>query len=131
MSTNTFFWGIGRRKQSIARVRLFPGTTGFEVNGKPLVEYIRNPDWEKHAMGPLLLTETVDKVGVKCRVGGGGLSGQSGALRLGVARALIACDPNLKPILRKAGMLTRDARMVERKKAGLKKARKRPQFSKR
>src|SRR5947209_7406531 len=106
MNTMSFFWGVGRRKTSTARVRLFPGGSGFLVNGKPLKEYIHNPDWEMHAFEPLKATETVDKVGIVTNVSGGGLSGQSGALRMGVARALVACDPNLKPALRKAGMLT-------------------------
>ncbi|MBI2944307.1 MAG: 30S ribosomal protein S9 [Candidatus Wallbacteria bacterium] len=131
MTSMSFFWGVGRRKTSTARVRLFPGTTGFTVNGKTLKEYIHNPDWEMYASEPLKATETADKVSIVTRVDGGGLSGQAGALRMGVARALVACDPNLRPVLRKAGMLSRDDRMVERKKPGLKGARKRPQYSKR
>lgn len=131
MSTMSFFWGVGRRKTATARVRLFPGSTGFTCNSKTLKEYIGNPDWEMHAFEPLKATETADKVGIVATLDGGGLSGQAGALRMGVARALVNCDPNLKPILRKAGMLTRDDRMVERKKPGLKGARKRPQYSKR
>jgi small subunit ribosomal protein S9 len=131
MNTMSFFWGVGRRKTSVARVRLFPGGSGFMCNGRPMKEYIANPDWENHAFEPLKATETTDKVGVMARVDGGGKSGQAGALRQGLARALVNCDPNLKPILRKAGMLSRDDRMVERKKPGLKGARKRPQYSKR
>ncbi len=131
MSTNTFFWGLGRRKTSVARVRLFPGLSGFICNGKPISEYIANSDWEMHAEEPLKLTDTADKVRIVARCDGGGKSGQAGALRLGVSRALVACDPNLKAALGGAGMLARDDRMVERKKCGLKGARKRPQFSKR
>src|SRR5687768_3264512 len=131
MNQMSFFWGVGRRKTSTARVRLFPGGSGFQVNDKPLKEYLRNVDFEMHAFEPLKTTETTDKVGVVARVDGGGPSGQAGALRMGIARALVACDPNLKTVLRKAGMLTRDDRMVERKKPGLKGARKRPQYSKR
>jgi len=126
-----FFWGLGRRKTAVARVRLYPGATGCVVNGKELNEYIRCKDWEAEATEPLRTTECADKFAVVARTNGGGLGSQARALRLGIARALVKYDEKFRTLLRRAGMLTRDDRMVERKKPGLKGARKRPQYSKR
>lgn len=122
---------LGRRKTSVARVRLFVGNVGVVVNGLPLKDYIRNEAWESQALAPLNLTGTLDRFRVEATVAGGGLSGQAGALRHGISRALVTADPNMRPVLKRAGFLTRDPRAVERKKPGLRKARKAPQFSKR
>lgn len=122
---------LGRRKTAVARVRLFVGNVGILVNGKPLTEYIRNEFWEGEVVAPLLLTGTLDRFRIESTVRGGGLSGQAGALRHGISRALVEADPSLRPVLKRAGFLTRDPRAVERKKPGLRKARKAPQFSKR
>ncbi|MGY0394577.1 MULTISPECIES: 30S ribosomal protein S9 [unclassified Fusobacterium] len=124
--------GTGRRKTSIARVRLIPGGKGIEINGKTMADYFGGREiLSKIVEQPLALTETLDKFEVKVNVIGGGNSGQAGAIRHGVARALILADETLKAALREAGFLTRDSRMVERKKYGKKKARRSPQFSKR
>ncbi len=134
------FYGTGRRKTSVARVHLRPGEGRVFINGKEMegttledkfMKYFDNMAWVKHAMEPLQVTETVGKFDLVVRVKGGGKSGQAGAIRLGIARALLQYDENLKPTLKKHKMLTRDPRMVERKKYGLKKARRAPQFSKR
>lgn len=126
------FMGTGRRKTSVARVRLIPGGKGIEINGKPMAEYFGGREiLSKIVEQPLALTETLDKYEVKVNVVGGGNSGQAGAIRHGVARALLLADETLKAALREAGFLTRDSRMVERKKYGKKKARRSPQFSKR
>ena len=124
--------GTGRRKTSVARVRLIPGGKGIEINGKSMAEYFGGRQiLSRIVEQPLVLTETLDKFEVKVNVVGGGNSGQAGAIRHGVARALLLSDETLKAALREAGFLTRDPRMVERKKCGLKKARRSPQFSKR
>lgn len=123
--------GLGRRKTAVARVRLHVGQVGVVVNDKPLKEYIHNEDFETIAISPLLLTGTMDRFRIEATVRGGGLAGQAGALRHGISRALCVADPNLRPVLKRAGFLTRDPRAVERKKPGLHKARKRPQYSKR
>lgn len=124
--------GTGRRKTSVARVRLIPGGKGIEVNGKTMADYFGGREiLSKIVEQPLALTETLDKFEVKVNVIGGGNSGQAGAIRHGVARALILADETLKGALREAGFLTRDSRMVERKKYGKKKSRRSPQFSKR
>ncbi len=124
--------GTGRRKTSIARVRLIPGGKGIEINGKTMADYFGGREiLSKIVEQPLALTETLDKFEVKVNVIGGGNSGQAGAIRHGVARALILADETLKGALREAGFLTRDSRMVERKKYGKKKSRRSPQFSKR
>lgn len=124
--------GTGRRKTSVARVRLIPGGKGIEINGKTMAEYFGGREiLSKIVEQPLALTETLDKFEVKVNVIGGGNSGQAGAIRHGVARALILADETLKGALREAGFLTRDSRMVERKKYGKKKSRRSPQFSKR
>lgn len=124
--------GTGRRKTSVARVRLIPGGKGIEINGKTMADYFGGREiLSKIVEQPLVLTETLDKFEVKVNVIGGGNSGQAGAIRHGVARALVLADETLKAALREAGFLTRDSRMVERKKYGKKKARRSPQFSKR
>ncbi|MCD7980563.1 MULTISPECIES: 30S ribosomal protein S9 [Fusobacterium] len=124
--------GTGRRKTSVARVRLIPGGKGIEINGKSMAEYFGGRQiLSRIVEQPLVLTETLDKFEVKVNVVGGGNSGQAGAIRHGVARALLLSDETLKAALREAGFLTRDSRMVERKKYGKKKARRSPQFSKR
>lgn len=129
--TKEYISALGRRKNAVARVRLFVGNVGVVVNGKPLKEYIRNEDWESQVIAPLMLTGTMDRFRVEATVAGGGLSGQAGALRHGVSRAICEADPGLRTVLKRAGFLTRDPRAVERKKPGLRKARKAPQFSKR
>ena len=124
--------GTGRRKTSVARVRLIAGGKGIEINGKTMADYFGGREiLSKIVEQPLALTETLDKFEVKVNVIGGGNSGQAGAIRHGVARALILADETLKGALKEAGFLTRDSRMVERKKYGKKKARRSPQFSKR
>jgi small subunit ribosomal protein S9 len=125
------FRGTGRRKTSVARVILVPGETGVTINGKEMSEYFGRGILGDIVNQPLVLTETQEKFGVKVNVNGGGTTGQAGAIRHGVARALLMADETLKGALREAGFLTRDSRMVERKKFGKKKARKSPQFSKR
>ncbi|HBG21664.1 MAG: 30S ribosomal protein S9 [Syntrophaceticus sp.] len=125
------YQGTGRRKKSIARVRIVPGEGNVIINGKPMDEYFNTSTQEVIAKQPLELTKLIDRYDVIANVNGGGASGQAGAVRLGVARALLKADPSLRPFLKKAGFLTRDPRMKERKKYGLKKARKAPQFSKR
>jgi small subunit ribosomal protein S9 len=125
------YQGTGRRKKSIARVRLVPGTGQFSVNGRALEDYIAYETLREDIKRPFKVTETEGKFDVFVRVNGGGFTGQSGAIRHGIARALCQVDVELRPALKAAGFLTRDARMKERKKYGLKKARRAPQFSKR
>ena len=126
------YLGTGRRKTSVARVRLIPGETGVVINGKEMRDYFGGRELlAKIVEQPLELTGTLNKFGVAVTVQGGGNTGQAGAIRLGVARALVQNDETLKSPLREAGFLTRDSRMVERKKYGKKKARRSPQFSKR
>ena len=128
----TQYLGTGRRKTSVARVRLIPGGQGVEINGKAMADYFGGRAiLSKIVEQPLALTETLSKYAVKVNVVGGGNAGQAGAIRHGVARALVLADDSLKVALREAGFLTRDSRMVERKKYGKKKARRSPQFSKR
>ena len=122
---------IGRRKSSRARVRLKPGTGAIVVNGRPIKDYLFRDVLVMLANQPFDATETVGRFDVRVRCDGGGISGQAGAIRLGIARALVEFDENHKPVLRSAGLLTRDAREVERKKYGQPGARKRFQFSKR
>ncbi len=128
---NIQFWGTGRRKTSVARVRLVPGNGKVVVNKKNIDDYFNYETLRVLAKEPLLITDTNEKYDVLVNVEGGGFTGQAGAIRHGIARALIESDGELRPILKKAGFLTRDSRMTERKKYGLKKARKSPQFSKR
>jgi small subunit ribosomal protein S9 len=130
-NTPVAYRATGKRKTSVARVVLVPGSGQVMVNGKTLVEYFPRPTLQSVATAPLRLSGTESSFDVRARIDGGGISGQAGALRHGIARALLDADENLRTDLKQAGFLTRDARQVERKKAGLKKARKRPQFSKR
>ncbi len=125
------FIGTGRRKTSVARVRLLPGNGNITINKRDIEEYFNFETLRIVAKEPLVISETLDKYDVFVNVEGGGFTGQAGAIRHGIARALIESDPELRPILKKAGYLTRDSRMKERKKYGFKKARKSPQFSKR
>ena len=125
------YYGTGRRKSSVARVRLVPGEGKVTINGRTMEEYFGLKTLELIVRQPLNLTETVDKYDVIANVAGGGVSGQAGAIRHGLARALCAADANLRAALKKAGCLTRDSRMKERKKPGQPGARKRFQFSKR
>ena len=130
----TDYYGTGRRKEAVARVRLRPGEGKIKINGKEISDfkdYLDNDGWVRHALRPVVVTEQMGKFNFIIRVNGGGLSGQAGAIRLGLARALIQFNPDLRATLRKEGLLTRDSRRVERKKYGLKKARRSPQFSKR
>ncbi|AUB77825.1 MULTISPECIES: 30S ribosomal protein S9 [Spiribacter] len=125
------YYGTGRRKKSSARVNMRPGNGQITVNGKPLDEYFGRETARMVVRQPLELTDTTEKLDIKVSVFGGGSSGQAGAIRHGITRALIDYDEALKGGLRKAGYVTRDARMVERKKIGLHKARRATQFSKR
>jgi len=125
------FYGTGRRKNAIARVYLTPGEGKIIVNGREKNEYFQRKTLEVLVGQPLQITGTEGRFDVNVKVKGGGVSGQAGAIKLGIARALVQADPNLRPTLKKAGFLTRDPRMKERRKYGLKKARKAPQFSKR
>ena len=127
----TVFAATGRRKESVARVRLVPGTGNIIVNKKPILEYFKRETLKMIIEQPLEATETMGKFDIYANVDGGGLSGQAGAMRLGIARALLKFDEDLRPVLKKNGFLTRDPRMKERKKYGLAGARKRFQFSKR
>jgi small subunit ribosomal protein S9 len=123
--------GTGRRKEAIVRVRLFEGTGTFKLNGRPLEDYFPNPAHRRLVAEPLRVTNTLERYDVVAHLDGGGVSGQAGALRHGIARALVDLDQELRSELKKRGFLTRDSREVERKKYGLKKARKAPQYSKR
>jgi small subunit ribosomal protein S9 len=123
--------GTGRRKEAIARVRISPGTGQYKINGKTLDEYFPNKVHQQLINEPFVTLGGEEQFDVAARITGGGVAGQAGALRLGIARSLILVDPESRPALKRAGFLTRDARVVERKKAGLKKARKAPQYSKR
>lgn len=125
------YQGTGRRKKSVARVRIVPGEGNVIINGKPMDEYFNTSTQQVIVKQPLELTKMTGRFDVIANVDGGGASGQAGAVRLGLARALLKADPNLRTFLKKAGFLTRDPRMKERKKYGFKKARKAPQFSKR
>ena len=126
-----YFYGTGRRKTSVARVRLVPGTGEIIVNGIPYEERLPRPEHRRTITHPLLVTENLGKYNTVVKVEGGGITGQSGAISHGIARALVKSDENLKPVLRQNGLLTRDSRVKERKKAGLKRARKAPQYTKR
>jgi small subunit ribosomal protein S9 len=124
-------YGTGRRKTAVARVFLRPGSGKFEVNGKAVDQYFRNVAWLTRAVEPLKFTNTAEQMDVSATANGGGIGGQSDAVRMGLSRALSVFNPDLRPALRKNGFLTRDSRMRERKKYGQKGARKRFQFSKR
>jgi small subunit ribosomal protein S9 len=132
MAEDRYFYGTGRRKAAVARVRLYPGDGGMTVNGRPAPEYFGGRELhQKNLSLPLRLTNTLDRFNISVRVVGGGVSGQVGAVRLGIARALTRVDDELRAPLKRAGLLTRDARVKERKKVGLKRARKAPQYTKR
>ena len=122
---------VGRRKEAIVRVRLVPGTGQFKLNGRTIEEYFPNKVHQQLIREPFVTLEKVDQFDVLASLRGGGITGQAGALRLAIARALIELEPDDRPPLKKAGFLTRDPRVKERKKYGLKKARKAPQYSKR
>ena len=126
----SYYYGLGRRKEAIAQVRIYPSETVMIVNGRPIEEFLAVPDHRFHALEPLRVLEGVS-IGLSARVTGGGTKGQAGAIRLGLARALVAMDAEIRPRLKQAGMLTRDPRAKERKKPGLVRARKAKQFTKR
>src|SRR5918999_1133346 len=131
-ATVQYYYGTGRRKTAVARVRLLPGSGQFVVNGRSSEEYFGGRELHQLAIRqPLRLTGTLDRFDVSVRVVGGGVSGQAGAIRHGIARALLRFDEELRPTLKGAKLLTRDARAKERKKVGLKRARKAPQYTKR
>ena len=132
MTTQTYVPGTGKRKCAIVRVKLFPGGSGrLTVNGKPYEELFPRLTHQRAIMQPFMVTETVGKFDVEAKVEGGGISAWADAMRHGISRALVAYNENFKPLLRYAGLLTRDARVKERKKYGLKRARKSPQYTKR
>ena len=126
-----FYYGTGRRKKSIARVRLVPGTGNITINNRTIDDFFGLETLKTIVRQPFVATSTLGKFDVICKVTGGGFTGQAGAIRHGAARALLQFDEALKPVLKKEGYLTRDPRMKERKKYGLKAARRAPQFSKR
>ena len=126
-----YYYGTGRRKHSVARVRVYPGSGVITVNGRGIDDYFGLETLKLIVRQPLAATETADKFDVIVNVRGGGVSGQAGAIRHGISRALLHADIEYRPVLKKAGFLTRDPRMKERKKHGLKAARRAPQFSKR
>ncbi len=125
------YYGTGRRKDAVARVRVIPGEGNVVVNGRPMAEYFGKKTLEMIVNQPLVVTENTGRFDVIATVHGGGVTGQAGAIRMGISRALLEADENLRPALKKSGFLTRDPRMKERRKYGLKKARKASQFSKR
>ncbi len=129
--SNPYFYGTGRRKKSVARVRVYPGTGKITINDRSIDDYFGLETLKLIVRQPLALTGTTEKFDIVCRVNGGGVTGQAGAIRHGLSRALLQYDEALRPALKKAGFLTRDPRMKERKKYGLKGARRPPQFSKR
>jgi small subunit ribosomal protein S9 len=131
MSELAQYQGTGKRKTSVARVILRPGDGTWWVNGRTLDEYFPRATQRTLAAAPLRVAGVEGRFDIRARIHGGGVSGQAGALRHGLARALVEADPNLRGVLKREGFLTRDARIVERKKAGLHKARKAPQYSKR
>jgi small subunit ribosomal protein S9 len=127
-----YFYGTGRRKEAVARVRIYPGEGEFIVNGRTARDYFGGRDlYQLTIMQPLRLTNTAERFNVSVKVVGGGVTGQAGAIRHGLARALTRFDAELRPVLKRAKLLTRDAREKERKKVGLKRARKAPQYTKR
>ena len=130
-SKQQYFYGTGRRKSSVARVRVYPGSGKITINGRDIDEYFGLETLKLIVRQPLALTETAEQFDIVCTVAGGGVTGQAGAIRHGLSRALLVFNPELRPVLKKAGFLTRDPRMKERKKYGLKAARRAPQFSKR
>ena len=131
MEKQAYFYGTGRRKTAVARVRLSPGNGAVIINGIPYEELFPSLEYQRIILQPLTLTECTDKYNVMVKVAGGGISGQTGAIAHGISRALVEADERLKPVLRQKGLLTRDPRTKERKKPGLKRARKAPQYTKR
>lgn len=131
MEKQAYFYGTGRRKTAVAQVRLLPGDGAIIVNGTPYEELFPRPVHREMVVKPLLVTENLGKYNTVVTVAGGGISGQSGAISHGIARALVRMNESFKPVLRQNGLLTRDSRAKERKKAGLKRARKAPQYTKR
>ena len=130
-SAKPYFYGTGRRKKSVARVRIVPGTGAITINGRDINDYFGLDTLKLVVNQPLVTADVVGKVDVVVTVAGGGVSGQAGAIRHGLSRALVTLNPELRPALKAAGFMTRDPRMKERKKYGLKAARRAPQFSKR
>ena len=131
MEKQAYFHGTGRRKTAVAQVKLLPGNGAIIINGVPYEELLPRLEHHRTIMHPLLVTDSATKYNAMVKVAGGGISGQAGAISLGIARALVKADERLKPVLRQNGLLTRDSRVKERKKAGLKRARKAPQYTKR
>ena len=130
-SAKPYFYGTGRRKKSVARVRVYPGTGAITINKRSIDDYFGLETLKLIVNQPYEVTDTIGKFDIVCTVTGGGISGQAGAIRHGLAKALLQVDETYRPALKKAGFLTRDPRMKERKKYGLKAARRAPQFSKR
>ena len=130
-SKEKYYYGTGRRKHSVARVRVYNGTGKITINGRDIDDYFGLETLMLIVRQPMTLTDTLGKFDIVCTVAGGGVTGQAGAIRHGLSRALLVFNPELRPTLKAAGMLTRDPRMKERKKYGLKAARRAPQFSKR
>ena len=126
-----YYYGTGRRKHSVARVRMYPGTGKITINGRDIDEYFGLETLKLIVRQPMEITNTLGRFDIVCTVAGGGVTGQAGAIRHGLSRALLLFNAELRPVLKKAGFLTRDPRMKERKKYGLKAARRAPQFSKR
>jgi small subunit ribosomal protein S9 len=126
-----YYYGLGRRKSSTARVRLYPGNGTVVINGRPMEDVIPRASSRQEMLRPLAVTETLRAFNVQAKVEGGGTSGWAGAIRHGIARALLVAEEAHRPLLRREGLLTRDPRVKERKKPGLKRARKAPQFTKR
>ena len=131
MATKVQYCGTGRRKKAVARVRIMPGEGKITINKREFENFFPNKVSRLIVLQPLELTATTGRFDVVCLVEGGGITGQAGAIRLGIARSLIKMDPEMRPVLKKAGFLTRDPRMKERKKYGLHAARRAPQYSKR
>jgi small subunit ribosomal protein S9 len=131
MEGQKYYYGTGKRKTAVARVRLVPGEGAIIVNNMPYEERFPRPEHRRVIQQPLLVTESVAKYNVLVKVEGGGISGQAGAISHGIARALLKVDEKLRPVLREDGLLTRDPRVKERKKVGLRRARKAPQYTKR
>jgi len=131
LEKQAYFYGTGKRKSAIAQVRLLPGNGAIIVNGKPYEELFPREEHRRTILRSLLVTDSISRYNVVVKATGGGVSGQSGAISHGIARALVRSNEGLKPLLRQHGLLTRDARVKERKKVGLKRARKAPQYTKR
>jgi len=131
LEKQAYFYGTGKRKTAVARVRLLPGNGTIVVNGKPYEELFPRLEHRRIVMQPLLVTDNLGKYNAVVKVSGGGATGQGGAISHGIARALVKANEDLKPVLRQHGLMTRDSRVKERKKAGLKRARKAPQYTKR